>query len=51
MRAWEAVDCPTCPAKTGQKCRTLTTSRVTDTHNLRLDRFREWLRRRAEQAS
>jgi hypothetical protein len=45
---WEFVDCPTCPAKTGQKCRTLTTGRVTDTHQLRFDRYHEWRRRELE---
>jgi hypothetical protein len=42
------VDCPTCPAKAGQKCRTMTTNRTTDTHTLRTDRYHEWRRRQVE---
>lgn len=42
MGAVSAVDCPTCPAKAGEKCRTLTTGRSTDTHRLRWDRYHEW---------
>ena len=29
------VRCPTCGAKAGKRCRTLTTGRTTDTHNAR----------------
>lgn len=49
MKSWEAVDCPTCPAKKGQRCRTMTTSRSTDTHVLRIDRWEELRRRQLDQ--
>lgn len=49
MLSWMAIDCPSCPAKKGQRCRTLTTNRVTDTHILRMDRWDELRKRRREQ--
>lgn len=48
MLSWHAIDCPTCPAKKGQKCRTLNTNRTTDTHVLRMDRWEEMKRRQRE---
>jgi len=35
--SWQRVDCPKCGAKVGEKCRTLTTGRVTDSHEARID--------------
>lgn len=32
---WDEVDCPTCGQLAGQRCRTLSTGRVTDTHAAR----------------
>lgn len=49
MLSWNEVDCPTCPAKKGQKCRTMTTGKSTDSHVLRMDRWHELQRRRREQ--
>jgi hypothetical protein len=48
MHAWECVDCPICNATAGQKCRTLTTNKITDTHHLRFDRAHEWHRRQRD---
>lgn len=39
MLSWQALDCPTCDAKKGERCRTLATGRPTDTH---MDRYYAW---------
>ena len=35
--SWQRVDCPKCGARVGMKCRTLTSGRITDSHNARID--------------
>lgn len=39
MLSWQAIDCPKCGAKKGDRCRSLTTNRVTDTHVARIDAY------------
>jgi hypothetical protein len=49
MRAHELVDCPTCRAPSGKRCRTLRSGKSTDTHEPRYskaDWFQKELRRR-----
>lgn len=44
MSAWEVVACRVCGEQAGNRCRTLKTHRVTDTHTTRL--FDAWDSRR-----
>ncbi len=40
MVAWlQTVPCPKCGAKEGDRCRSLTTNRTTDTHLARIDAY------------
>jgi hypothetical protein len=48
MWAWEGVACPVCHQPVGQKCRTLKTKRVTDTHTPRVDVYHEMWRRQRD---